>query len=342
VPEATTGAAHERPNVSARRVALWGAALAAALIATAVVAYHQLLHYDRRAIEHVPPGAELGLRVDLENVVLFEPVRKNLLVLVDRAPLAEGEPTAGTPPRRERLREVGLNLGLDLRELVFARVPGGGWVLALGGLFASRPLLDDIARVLKDEPGVHLRSEPPILILAPSGVVLARADDGVLLVASGPDVIARALPAGRGHENLGLDRRGAASFAALRSWFEALDPRPLRLVPIERLLARLDVGTPLQLDVRVEHGLREDDGADDASLRRALLEWLGDAPEDSLVPRADWGGERAVFARGRWNRTSEGVATLSTSWEASELDRATRSLAAWLEGRFSARRPTAR
>jgi hypothetical protein len=323
-------------------VALWGGALAAALIATAVIAYRHFLHYERRAIEHVPPGAELGLRVDLENVVLFEPVRKNLLALVDRVPLAAGEPAADTTPRRERLRAAGLNLGFELRELVVARMPGGGWVLALGGLFASRPVLDDIARVLEDEPGVHLRSEPPLLIAEPSGVVFARADDGVLLVGSGSEVTVRALPPSQGHEELGLDRRGAASFAALRSWFEALDPEPLRLAPIERVLARLDIADPLKLDVRIEQGRLPGSAVEGESFRRALLEWLGDSPEDSLVPRADWGGERAVFARGRWSRSPGDVTTLTSFWEASELDRAARSVAAWLEGHSTLRRPEGR
>src|SRR5262245_12328516 len=140
VPErARDSLAAERRPVPARVLAFAGAGVAAALVLVAFVAYRELIHYERRAIEHVPEGAELALRVDLEQVVLFDPVRRHLLPLLDRAPLGDApvEPVS----RLLRLREAGVNLGMDLREVVFARIePGAGWLLALGGIFGDEPL----------------------------------------------------------------------------------------------------------------------------------------------------------------------------------------------------------
>jgi hypothetical protein len=328
----------DRPAVSARWLALLSGAVALALAVVAYVAYRELIHYERHAIEHVPPGAELGLRIDLEQVVLFEPVRKHLLPLVDRAPLAgDGERREPATSRLRRLREqAGLNLGFDLREIVFARLPNGGWVLALGGIFGSRPLLDGIERVLREEPGVHSNGERAMLTLQPSGLALAQADDGVLLVASSAAVLELAIPRSRAHEILGLGREGAAAFAALPSAFE---PHPSTGTPGSsatwtRSTARLELGDPLELTLRIEHAAPS--GVD--ASRRIIEGWLGEPVHDrGFVPRADWGGERAVLARAQFSRISQRLTSLSSQWQRSELDRAARSLAAWLEAAF--RRP---
>jgi hypothetical protein len=343
VPEEIAASTNiDRPAVSARWLALLSGAIALALAIVVYVAYRGLIHYERRAIEHVPPGATLGLRVDVEQVILFEPVRKHLLPLVDRIPLAgdvERRPPAIS--RLQRLREqAGLNLGFDLRELVFARLPSGGWVLALGGIFGSRPLLGGIERVLREEAGVHSSRQGAILTLQPSGLAIAQADDGILLIASGAAPLELALSGSRNYEALGLDRQGAAAFAALPSAFEGHAPgtSPIPGAAWTRSTARLDLGDPLELSLRIEHAAPSD--ADSA--RRIVEGWLGDpARDDRFVPRADWGGERAVLARARFSRNSETVTSLSSGWQRSELDRAARSLANWLEARLRAPGPAA-
>jgi hypothetical protein len=331
----------DRPGMSARLLALLGGAVALALAAVVYVSYRQLIHYERRAIEHVPPGAELGLRIDLEQLVLFEPVRRHLLALVDRVPWTGGAAPAGSVvPRLQRLREqAGLNLGLDLREIVFARMPDGSWVLGLGGIFGSRPLLPGIERVLREEPDVHLREEQSMIILLPSGTTFAQADDGVLLVGSSAAVIGRALRASQGHAALGLDPQGAAAFAVLPSWFETLGPghaRASRSVPWLRSTARLEFGDPLELTVRIEHP----PSSDPESMREVLEGWFGERTEP-FVPRADWGGERAVLARAHFVETSDSLTTVSSTWQRSELEQAARSLAAWLESRWNGHGPAA-
>jgi len=48
------------------------------------------------------------------------------------------------------------------------------------------------------------------------------------------------------------------------------------------------------------------------------------------VPKADWGGERAVVARAAFS-PQPGQIIITTTWQRAELDRACASLAAWLE-----------
>lgn len=341
--EASVEAPGARRPVSARVLAIGSAAAAALLALGAFVAYRQLLHYERHAIEHVPAGAELALRVDLEQVVLFEPVRRHLLPLIDRARLSEAgvEPPPG---RLQRLRQAGLNLGLDLREVVFARVqPGDRWLLALGGIFGSGPLLPRIEATLRAEPGAQLRAEQARLILEPSGMSLARADDGVLLIASDAALLERALPPSRAHEAVGLGTAGAASFAALGSWLDRLGPAPeaASAAPptLRRVTARLALGDPLELSAELDHGT----AVDIATARRELELWLGvPAGTADFAPKADWGGERALWARAQLTRASATRISLRTTWQRDELDRATRSLAAWLAPQLQPGRPAAR
>jgi hypothetical protein len=327
--------------VSARRLALASALGAALLVAVAWFAYRELLHYERRAIEHVPAGAVLALRVDLEKVVLFEPVRRHLLPLLDRALVGD---VARNPAssRLVRLREAGVNLGLALREVVFARLePGGGWVLALGGIFGAESLLPRIEQVLRQEPGVRSSSERGMIILQPSGVALGQADDGTLLIARDAALLERALPSSRAYQAVGLSPSGAAALGALGSWLGALGSgsadNPGSRASLLRASARLELGDPLVLTAEVEHAAP----VDVAAVQRELGRWLG-APSDdaNFAPQADWGGERALAARARLTSLAPTRVSVWTTWERDELDRAARSLAAWLEPRLNPAGPS--
>jgi hypothetical protein len=329
--------------VSGRRLALASALGAVLLVAVATVAYRELLHYERRAIEHVPAGAELALRVDLEQVVLFEPVRRHLLPLIDRA-LVGNVAHSPSSARLVRLREAGLNLGLELREVVFARLErGAGWVLALGGIFGGEPLLPRIEQVLREEPDVRSSSERGMIILQPSGVALGQADDGTLLIASDAALLERTLPPSRGYEAVGLSPSSAAALGALASWLGARSSAsagsPRSATSLLRVSARLELGDPLVLTADVEHRAP----IDVAAVRREIGDWLGTPSDDvNFAPQADWGGERALAARARLISSAPTRVSVSTTWERDELDRAARSLAAWLEPRLNPPGPLAR
>jgi hypothetical protein len=329
--------------VTARVLALASAIGAAVLVLVALVAYRELLYYERRASQHVPAGAELVLRVDLEQVVLFEPVRRHLLPLVDRASIGAGAPSSSAS-RLMRLRQAGLNLGFDLREVVFAQLEhGGGWLLVLGGIFGDEPLLSRIEGALREEPGARLRSERGMIIFEASGAVLGQASDGVLLLASDAAVLERALPPGPGDEALGVSPTGPAAFGASGHWLRALGaPNTVAAAASLSLLrasARLELGDPLRLTAEVEH--REP--VESVAVRRELEAWLG-TPQDGadFAPQADWGGERALAARAVLTQSTPTRVSVQTTWQRDELDRAARSLAAWLEPRLAAAGRTAR
>lgn len=335
--------ARDRRALPARTLALWSALIAGALVLVGLVAYRQLIYYERVAIHHVPAGASFALRVDLEQVVLFEPVRRHLLPLVDRAELAEAG--AQPPPSRlVRLREQArLNLGLELREVVFARGRGGGWVLALGGLFGDEPLLPRLERVLRSEPGVHWRRDAGMLILEPSRLALGQADDGVLLLASDAALLMEALRPSAAHEAVGLSRRGAAALGALPGGLGARASVPrgdgaLATPAWLGLSAWLKLGDPLELEARIELA----NPVEVDAMRRELARWLGTPSEGSgFAPQADWGGERSLAARATFTQPAPTEIRVHTTWERAEFEQATRSLAAWLEPHLRALGPAA-
>jgi hypothetical protein len=321
-----------RAGVRARVLALWGGVLALLLAFGATLAYRGLIRYERRAIEHVPAGAELAVRVDLEQLVLFGPFREHLLALVDRAPL--GWNAGAATGRLARLREQGgLNLGLDLRELVVARTAAGSWLLAFGGIFGHGPLLPGIEATLRAEPGARLRHEGAMLILEPSGLALSQAEDGILLIGSDADIVQRATSPTRVAADLGLGAAGAATAAASPGWLGALpwvDASTARALPLRRASARLDYGDPFALTL--ELGL--DAPVDLAKARETIDTWFGAPVGAGFAPRADWGGERAVMARAQLTSPAPDTLRLTTTWQRGELARACRSLAAWLEGKL--------
>jgi hypothetical protein len=312
----------ERKSVSGRALALYSALLATMLVALAFVAYRELLHYERRALRHVPTGATLVVRVDLEQLSLFEPVRKHLLSLVDRVALGTDGDLAAQDAHSGRLarlrKDAGLNLGLDLRELVFANLADGdGWVLAAGGLFSDADLIERVASVLAAEPGARLRREGALLLIGAGNLTLGRAADGILLLGSSPQALERAMLPSGPQPTIGQD--GAASFFAT-----SLGPQD-DTTALERIRGRLDYGDPFTLTLEVEH-------AASAALdpRRALERWLH-VDTSSFTPSVDWGGERALLARAEFAATSPTLTRVTTTWDHAEVDRTCRSLAAWLE-----------
>lgn len=338
-----------RRAVSFRTLAAVGMGLAICASIGAYVAYRELVHYERRAVEHLPLHTAVLARLDLEQVVLFEPVRRYLLPVLSDVPLAE-EPAPGNGAvRRDRLaslRESGINLAFDLREVMVAVVaPTGGWVVVLGGLFEREGMVDAIERLLREE-GVPCTRTGASLRFDFWGTALGQAEDGSLIMASSPEVLESALPATQRYVPLGATREGAGGVffapSQLRqwlgtsemwlggSWLDELQRFGVTLRMGEEqleLVGRFDVAAPPDLD----------------SVTRGIEGWL--KAYDSVakfVPQADWGGERAVLARARLVKASETSLLLTTTWEQTEFERGVRSLAAWLERRLEALPPAQR
>src|SRR5690606_18391005 len=70
----------ERPRqhrraVSHRLVWVGLVALAVIVLATFVIGYWVFVRYERRVLRHVPADTLVALRLDVEQVVLYEPIR---------------------------------------------------------------------------------------------------------------------------------------------------------------------------------------------------------------------------------------------------------------------------
>ncbi len=179
----------------------------------AVVIYVRVLSYDRVAARHLPPDTIEVARVDVERVLLYEPVRKHWFPLADeigRGPHSESE------PRLERIHRVTkLELGLDLREIVLGRGPSPGeWVLVLGGKFPHEGVVAGIAKVLTEEGTAWTLSGDGQIARTESGLTIGQADDGVIIIGPSEDRVRAALPESRVYEQLGIPLGGNAALAA--------------------------------------------------------------------------------------------------------------------------------
>jgi hypothetical protein len=315
--------------------------------AGAWVAYRRLIHYERRAALHLPAGTDFAGRVDVERIVLFEPVRRHLLPLINELPLTEGQPgashTTGAPDRLTRLRQAaGLNLGLDLREIAFASAGGNGaWALVFGGLFPDHGLVSAIEQVLRAEGSAALRRQGDLLVFQPWGAALGQAADGVLILADTPETLTSALSESTRLNDLGLPREGAAGMAiatprlldALRG--AAQGPSADWVGSIERVVAVASIGQDVQVQVSAHIAPSQAQ----ARVAPAFDHWRQSVPTvaGSTNSSADWAEEWGLMARATPLPSTGNIIVFATYWHRPELDRAARNLANWLERRFSAR-----
>jgi hypothetical protein len=244
----------ERQGVSFRRLSWLAALLAAVAAAGAYVAYVELLHYRRSAAEHLPASAVFAARLDVEQVLLFEPVRRHLLPLIEVLPPAPAQrDRAEQETRLARLRAAGLNLGLDLREIVVATTADRGWLIVLGGLFPRTGMLDVVERMLHEENARGWARQGDRLELTSSGMALAQAADGTLILASGSATLAAALPPSTRYLELGLAREGAGGAALVPREVTWSYPGPSGWLQEARaVVGRLRLGRDLELEVQLE------------------------------------------------------------------------------------------
>ncbi|MEZ4227070.1 MAG: hypothetical protein R3B13_39390 [Polyangiaceae bacterium] len=286
-----------RQSVSHRAVfTVFFGLIAAALISGALL-YFGKLRYVPKAAGHAPADALVVVRVSVEKVGTFDPVRNQLMPLVDKV----GEATtqaAKASARRDRFKsQAKLEFNVDLREVVLAAGPGrGDWVLVFGGMFARAKLVDGIGAVLQAEgrPG---RLQDGVW-RDDAGFVLAQAEDGCVVLASSEARLALALPA------MTTDL-GAADLE-------------LRVRPGSTTWLRgHEFPSRIELD-----GLRGDARAEGSGLRLVLP---GQASATSLQPVLTDLGATEVRPQGD---------ALSALFAREGLNQAAARLAAWLEPRL--------
>jgi hypothetical protein len=290
--------------------------------------YFRYVRYERIAAYHVPAGTTAALRIDVEKVIFFEPVRAHLLPLADRIALP---PTAR--PRLAAIKgRTGLELGVDLRELVLALGPTpGDWVIVVGGMFARSGVVAGIAEVIRAE-GHAAQLEPDGVLVSQTGWALAQAEDGALALGT-PERVRAARPRQDAYLGLGLLPTGPGSFAASRAALAPLTTGPARLVPGLRELAAIEHASgsfALEQDVTMTAELRVGAPSDATRTREGLASALAAGP--SLLGLV--APELAAFV-GALQRAQVAVAgpqllSVRAAWTRAEIDRAMAVLASGL------------
>jgi hypothetical protein len=289
------------------------------------VGYYRLVYFERVAALHVPAGATFALRVDVEQVVLFEPIRKNLLPVLDAASDVGGQTLS------QRLQLVtGINLAMDLREILFAIGPGeDAWLLVLSGLFPKHALRG-VTRVMEQDAGLRASFGPEELLHLESwAMYMTQAPDGSFLVSNEPALLQAARQSSDSFRALGLSRDGVGSVATVSAGAGA-GP----LAQFARARAEIGLAETITLTVEAKPfaGAAEQGGAPASWLAGARL--LAAAAAGDGGP---WLALRPGLARAEVLGSPQNHWVFRTSFERHEVDTWLADLAVQLSSRLGQR-----
>ncbi|HEY3665508.1 MAG TPA: hypothetical protein VGL19_05885 [Polyangiaceae bacterium] len=304
-------------GIGHRAVFLVFACTVAAAFVGGVLIYFKFVAYGRVAARHLPNDTVLAARLDVETVLIADPVRVRLLPLFD-----QGVPEASDlRPRHDRFRaHTGVELGRDLREVVVG-ISKAGWVVVFGGKFPRTGLVAGLSTTL-DEEHTAARFAGGVLQVQ-AGPAVGQASDGALIVASDSKQLQAALTGGEAYLRLGLPPEGAGGFGLLVS-----DPAPPGFADFASVSGSVQLGSAMLVDVAVR--LRPGVSADPASVARAFAT-LGEA-----VPALSQAQRPLENAQITPRRPDE--VGVSLSWTRPELDAG----ASWLGGLLRAQFARAR
>lgn len=322
------------------RTILLGLLVSFALAAAAAVyLYYVYIQYDRVAALHLAPGTRGALRLDLEKVVLYEPIRRHVLPLAnERRKAANAAPVPAAPSRLDRVQAATrIELGVDLRELVLGWGPGPtDWVLVVGGRFPREGVIEGLERVFREEGAPWTRSSDGAVLVSSGGIALGQAKDGSLIGASREEVLRSALPANSVYEQLGLSREGAGGYALDGDALRTAVPPALRLVApplgvvddVRSVRGDIALGAEVTLTSQVQ--LRQ-------ATAPAVAEQLGRLSSGArglaLLPGAPQGALRAV-ERLQTSVEAPDRVRVTASWSRDEVDAAAAELANLLRALF--------
>jgi hypothetical protein len=337
VTEPATGIPAERTGGLSYRgvyVAFFGLLFAAGV--AAAVMYVKFFHYRRVAALHLPADTTVAARIDVEDVVLFEPVRKHLLPLADTVRV--GDPRL--KPRLKRLEQhTRIEFVIDLREIAVARGPRPeDWVVIFGGLFPKENVVTGLRRVFEEE-GISPQLSPSGRSFSlPGGLALGQAEDGCIMIAATAERLESALPQQDTYQRLLLAPEGSGGFALSRDFQQALADVPVvasvrELGEIERVQAQIRLGNPAEISAQVELRSKGDLGQAERGISaiRAALQTFA-----ARTPGVDRGGETKILEKARSTPSAPGLVDVVAPWERADMDRAAQSLArtigTWAEG----------
>jgi hypothetical protein len=287
--------------------------IAAAFVGGMLI-YFKFVAYGRVAARHLPDDTVLAARIDVETMLISDPIRSRLLPLFDQGVASP----AALKPRHDRFRaHTGVELGRDLREVVLG-IANPGWVVVFGGKFPRSGLVEGLATTLEEEhTPAHLDAG---VLQVEGGPAVGQAADGALIVASDAARLRAAIRGGEAYLKLGLPPEGAGGFALL-----VKDPIPPGFDSFERVAGAVQLGEAMMVDVAVR--LRDGASADPSAIARGFATLGAAAPAISQARRPL---EHAQILPRRPNEVSAQL-----SWTRPELDAGAAWLSTLLRGQFA-------
>jgi len=308
-------ATHSRPRAGLGHRAVFtvfGLSLALAF-AGGLVIYFKYVAYGRVAARHLPEDTRLAARIDVETLLISDPIRARLLPLFD-----QGAPRPDLKPRHDRFRaHTGVELGRDLREIVLS-VSDSGWVLVFGGKFPRSGLVEGLETTLAEEPTPSVLREGVLQV--ENGPAIGQASDGALVVASDASRLRAALRGGGTYLKLGLPPEGAGGFA-----LRVTEPAPPGFAQFEGVSGSIRLGQQVDVDVAVR--LLAGASSEPTRIAAAFATLGAAAPPESAARRPL---ETAKIVPHR-----EGEVGVQLSWTRPELDRGVEWLASLLTAQFA-------
>jgi len=275
--------------------------------------YFKFVAYGRVAARHLPDDTRLAARIDVETLLISDPIRTRLLPLFD-----QGAPRADLKPRHDRFRaHTGVELGRDLREIVLS-VSDAGWVLVFGGKFPRSGLVQGLQTTLTEAPTpCEFRDG---ILQVQNGPAIGQATDGALVVASDAARLRLALRGGESYLKLGLPPEGAGGFG-----LRVAPLPPPGFAEFDRVYGSIQLGQQVEVDVAVH--LLPKASSEPTRIAAAFATLAAAAPSDS--------GARRPLENAKIVPHREGEVGVQLSWTRDELNRGVEWAASLLTTQFA-------
>lgn len=293
--------------------------------ATAVALWALTFRYEPTAIAHVPAGSNVVVRIEAADIVLFGPVRNNLLPLV-----LEDKPkevSVSKVPLAEKIRDhTGVRLPVDVREVLLATMDGKSFVAIFGGKISSGKFVSGLAEIAQEEKWAGFRLEEELLV-GPN-VAIGQAEDGTIIVGTDSAIVMNALPATEDGAKMGLPDKGAVRFVVAKEAWENMAklsmmvPDAKSLGDVHRGTGSFTLGSSPELVVRLDAR----PGGDSAGIEKGVTGLLSNLRLLTMLA-PDRFGEKEALRQAVVTREGSQV-VVRAPWPQAGLERGAAQLAA--------------